>query len=348
MKTIESKRNQTMDCAKGFLMMLVILGHVIVHYDTDAYTNLAFRICYSFHMFLFMYISGWLIEHRENNFLWLWQRVQRLIVPFFLWSIIFQLYFIGTIGMQDIIRFFLSPGLWYLLVLFLCDCLLTLCVFFNNKNPFLRNHSYIVAVILFMGIYVYIYMQSVSGIADTIKMLAIYFPFYYAGYYIARNGIQISNRYIYCIMALYPFVMLFYGYKDRSAQADLLQSVFSFFSIDAHIVDKILAVFLGTGGALYNHFIVGICGCVFFWQVIRFLSRIPYVKDVLLLMGAYSLQIYIMSSFFMSPISEHVYVNGIFSFVFGIMGPIYIGKLINHSKFFNRILFGIREKKTML
>ncbi len=50
----------------------------------------------------------------------------------------------------------------------------------------------------------------------------------------------------------------------------------------------------------------------------------------------------------MSPISEHVYVNGIFSFVFGIMGPIYIGKLINHSKFFNRILFGIREKKTML
>ena len=61
-------RNRKIDVLKGIAIILVVLGHVIVgYYDTLYYqTNLIFKICYSFHMPLFIYISGYLVGKKEK------------------------------------------------------------------------------------------------------------------------------------------------------------------------------------------------------------------------------------------------------------------------------------------
>lgn len=59
--TVE-KRGPFIDSLKGIAILLVVIGHVIVAIfgEEQAKYNLVFRICYSFHMPLFMIISGFL------------------------------------------------------------------------------------------------------------------------------------------------------------------------------------------------------------------------------------------------------------------------------------------------
>jgi fucose 4-O-acetylase-like acetyltransferase len=47
------------DFLKGFTILLVILGHCIEFNDTDYWNNIVFRYIYSFHMPLFMFLSGY-------------------------------------------------------------------------------------------------------------------------------------------------------------------------------------------------------------------------------------------------------------------------------------------------
>lgn len=52
---MEQKRNDSIDFAKGFLMIFVILGHIVQGTIEDG--NLR-GVIYSFHMPLFLFISG--------------------------------------------------------------------------------------------------------------------------------------------------------------------------------------------------------------------------------------------------------------------------------------------------
>lgn len=55
------------DSLKGWLMLLVILGHAIQStLGTDCYSNHVWNLIYSFHMPAFMAVSGWL-AYRSTN-----------------------------------------------------------------------------------------------------------------------------------------------------------------------------------------------------------------------------------------------------------------------------------------
>lgn len=50
------------DSLKGFLILLVILGHAIQKaYGDSCFDNKVFNLIYSFHMAAFMAVSGWLM-----------------------------------------------------------------------------------------------------------------------------------------------------------------------------------------------------------------------------------------------------------------------------------------------
>lgn len=53
------QRNNTIDIIKGFLIVCVILGHVLLGSIDD---NIFRYIIYSFHMPLFMFMSGYMIS----------------------------------------------------------------------------------------------------------------------------------------------------------------------------------------------------------------------------------------------------------------------------------------------
>lgn len=57
---IDCKKNRCeyLDIARGMAIILVVLGHSIQSNIMDMDSSLVFRIIYSFHMPLFMFISG--------------------------------------------------------------------------------------------------------------------------------------------------------------------------------------------------------------------------------------------------------------------------------------------------
>ena len=125
-------RNELIDCLKGFLIILVVIGHVVFDLELNAYENAVFKFCYSFHMFLFIGISGYLIAHNESNLMWLKKRFCRLIIPFVIWSSIIMFYL--DLKLEAYFFMFSNPVLWYLVVLFCCDFLLYVTNFFYKRK----------------------------------------------------------------------------------------------------------------------------------------------------------------------------------------------------------------------
>ena len=115
----KKERNLLIDYLKGFAILLVILGHSIQYNAPDFFDhNILFRIIYSFHMPLFMFVSGFLafstFKATGNS---LMKRFRSLVIPFFVWFIIS--YFVnGTPGVfyKVFINLLNNPdsGLWFL------------------------------------------------------------------------------------------------------------------------------------------------------------------------------------------------------------------------------------------
>jgi len=85
------ERNKIIDITRGYAMFLVVLGHAIQYANPETMDeNIIFRLIYSFHMSLFMFISGLAVSYSktEINSDWLRKRFFNLIIPFFAWGII--------------------------------------------------------------------------------------------------------------------------------------------------------------------------------------------------------------------------------------------------------------------
>ena len=63
------RRDKRIDALRGLLMILVVLGHVIqyVYEPKDFDNNILFRVIYSFHMPLFMCVSGYVTGLRKKR-----------------------------------------------------------------------------------------------------------------------------------------------------------------------------------------------------------------------------------------------------------------------------------------
>lgn len=68
------------DCLKGFAIFLVVLGHVVQNYHLE--DSWIFRIIYSFHMPLFMFMSGY-VCFRKYDWAMIKKRAIQLLIPFF-------------------------------------------------------------------------------------------------------------------------------------------------------------------------------------------------------------------------------------------------------------------------
>ena len=134
------ERNKTIDIARGYAILLVVIGHSIQHACLETMDeNIIFRLIYSFHMSLFMFISGLAVSYSktEVNLAWLRKRFCNLVIPFFAWAVIpfffnknWQNFF------SSLKQLLISPdqGLWFLFVLFEISGLLF--VIFSLKKKF--------------------------------------------------------------------------------------------------------------------------------------------------------------------------------------------------------------------
>lgn len=82
------KRIEYIDIARGIAMILIVLGHTLVHSE---HCSVIFKFLYSFHVMFFLFLSGFVfkLNKNENYKDFIIKRFKRIIIPYFVWSIIF-------------------------------------------------------------------------------------------------------------------------------------------------------------------------------------------------------------------------------------------------------------------
>ena len=113
------KRIEYIDAIKGFAILLVVMGHVLPwsFRDLDQALELGtpmllWKIIYSFHMPLFIFISGWLfgmskMQTLKNYFGKILKKTQQLLIPYIVCGVLVYLWRGGKLFTY-----------WYLLTLF--------------------------------------------------------------------------------------------------------------------------------------------------------------------------------------------------------------------------------------
>lgn len=86
MKTIDNKRIEWVDTAKGISIILVIIGHANFQEPIRA-------IIYSFHMPLFFFLSGLFINKESNFSSFVVKRIKGLIIPYIFYNIVLILFY---------------------------------------------------------------------------------------------------------------------------------------------------------------------------------------------------------------------------------------------------------------
>lgn len=146
------KRNIPIDCLKLFLILCVIWGHAINFFNDEInYLNPIYRFIYSFHMPVFMALSGFFscsMNQRpfSENFK---LRFKQLIMPSLIggvFVVIFIDYYSGSSSRIGGLLF----SFWFLKSLFICSILWTILQKFRYKIFF----SILIAIVLqFINLY---------------------------------------------------------------------------------------------------------------------------------------------------------------------------------------------------
>lgn len=199
------KRISWIDMTKGYGVLLVIIGHMYIF-------NLSSWI-YSFHMPLFLFISGYVFKVNITFVDFVYKKIKSLIVPYFFLAFLIIVYEIicGITNGQkiNILRLILNyllqrreSALWFLTCLFIIE--LTMFLVIKIKNMLLQ--SCVVVGITLLGL-LYEYFINVPIIWNVdIAMTTI--VFFYTGYLFRKKDIM--NK-CFSFPRVYPWMFLILG-----------------------------------------------------------------------------------------------------------------------------------------
>lgn len=196
-----AKRLIWADSLKGWLIILVVLGHAIQYtIGSESESNHLWSLIYSFHMPAFMAISGFLANRNKSSmvkaFPWnkLYRRFRQLIVPFGLWTIVL-LIVINSLNLESLVKYLLYPdkGLWFLWVLFFIN-LLFLFADWSARKLRVKSELVVLSLCMLLIILMALFKISLFGL----QLIAFYFLFYSLGYYMHKyyERAFTSSRYV--------------------------------------------------------------------------------------------------------------------------------------------------------
>ena len=204
-----SKRLVWADATKGWLILLVIMGHCIAATIGNDAANVDYWWCliYSFHMPAFIAINGYLNYRGENynpikvgkvvN-----RRFQQLMVPFLVWSVIKYATEGALLNCYNCILY-PTNTFWFLWALFFIVIFFSLFDWVSQKTKFKQE--------VIMGV-VCLGCAVIMAVLKDVRIFGIqyvlyYFIFYCLGYYINKYRLLTYKKWVIAILLLAWFVM---------------------------------------------------------------------------------------------------------------------------------------------
>ncbi|MEG0918436.1 MAG: hypothetical protein RR967_00910 [Anaerovoracaceae bacterium] len=179
------ERNYLFDNLKVFLIFTVVLVHLLavisnLYEPTFRYDGIVSLMICTFHMPLFMFVSGYLSKNLNNTFL----KVKNLIVLYAVGQILIYLVRVNICGLDGSIDRLFVPAfsMWYLFSLIIFKALL----------PLIAKIKYPLLVIgFFLGLSIYTSaINPETDIQSSLLKLCEFSVFYFIGYY--TTGEQIA------------------------------------------------------------------------------------------------------------------------------------------------------------
>lgn len=356
-------RDELIDVAKGIAIFLVVWGHIIQYTlaptGADFFQYPLFEIIYSFHMPLFMFVSGYLTTYsiergslKEN----LVNKINGILIPYVLWSFIITLVmtFIGflkngTISFMGTLKLAASnlivyPYVWFLYVLFIFYCALYLTIYLEKK---IGKKAFALITTLILVIPVKAYFG--------IYYIQFFYLFFLVGYLVSRYKITDDLKQMNMTKKVTLFVSLLIAYIGLMSlwnKTDYIYINLMTIDINQNLLIEIIRI-------VYRY-VVAFVGIV----LVIFLSN--YIKNhkvskCFKVLGNHSLDIYLIQNVIVSIIYKEIvekynlytFLNEVsfvlYSFMAAILGAllcVWISEtFIKKSGFLNRWLLGGRKQK---
>lgn len=245
-------RVEYFDSIKGVAIILVVLGHVLQRSFGQG-ENIFETIIYSFHMALFMFVSGFFAySTRERNFTdWIKfviRKIRQLIVPFIIIGGLYSFIF------SNIYSFLFSSfkmGYWFLYVLFIISIFhFAISII---KNRIRRFVGYLILLLFFI-----VLRQLINDDLFSIKFISGNYPFFLLGYFIHEflkyDKYVVDDRVIFISLVLFILVMTIsfsYGFYNNIIRFLLrVFAVFFFYGIFKNMSSSLLLSLLAKIGRM--------------------------------------------------------------------------------------------------
>ena len=302
MGTVENNRSGFWDNAKFFLILLVVIGHFLSEFDgVDYYwPRYLVSVIYTFHMPMFIFISGMFSKSVINGKRFRIERVFTFIILYSLYKII-QFFLFHAFSHDITFEYFWVDDLpWYLLTMAIWLCLTFLV---KDVKPVLM-------ICISIGI------AFLSGFSNQVgDFLALarainYWPIFLFGFYLNHEKVKdvISIKWIRILGIIGLIVFLFLVWKSHGEFAyhkPFFTGRNSYEAI-AETWDNFHAFYR----ILYYPFIVGLGICVLSFIPRR---RIPLISQ----WGSKTLQVYFLHRLVLN-VLEFV---GFYELILGAIGP---------------------------
>lgn len=274
------ERNYYFDNLKAFLIISVVLGHLIeMSVDKSNFLRSLFLMIYTFHMPLFIFVSGFFAKSCATNKDKLFQRIINYLVLYvFFQTTIYLMNNLLYPNQNNKLSLFIVDGIaWYLLSLAIWHIFL---IYIKDLKC-----KYVLPFIIILSLLVG-YDSSVGDYLSLSRII-VYAPFFYLGYYLSEEKLSVFYNSRYATRIASIFIVLLYFIVLYKYDSSLYQLRPMFTGRNSYN-----AVGLDNGALLRI-----LCYCI--TAIISFFIMliIPKKKTIVSLIGQRTLQIYFIHKF---------------------------------------------------
>lgn len=182
------QRNKTLDCYKGVLIVLVVLGHIFEYSVSDWNHNILQNIIWAVQMPGFMLVSGYFsfrkVENGKKLLAGYRKSVERYLLPFLAWFVLIRVLLLGEYERRVLkglssLAWRVDGGLWFIWVVFILSLIIGLCnLTLGKANGFVKQ--LVTVAVTFGGSYG---ILLILAKLTSVNFLGIKFILYYGLFY---------------------------------------------------------------------------------------------------------------------------------------------------------------------